>query len=305
MFSALLPSPMPFPSPLIRAADESLAALLAGPLGDFRHPDGEPALVPADSLSWRIFKNPVSLFIGGVAAVILELAHPGVRAGVWEHSSFRRNPEQRLQRTGLAAMVTVYGAHSVAEAMIAGVRRLHERVNGTLPNGETYSADDPDLLDWVQATASFGFATAYSVFVRELKGGELDQLYQEAQPAARLYGAARAPASEAELEALFYALGDRLEASPIVFEFLDLMRASHSLPGLLRGLQPLLLRAAVTITPDWVRDILGLTDAYALRPWEMPIVREAARMSGKVLLPSSPPVQACLRLGLPHDYLYR
>jgi uncharacterized protein (DUF2236 family) len=43
---------------------------------DFRIPVGEPALVPADSVSWRVFKNPVALFVGGVAAVLLELAEP-------------------------------------------------------------------------------------------------------------------------------------------------------------------------------------------------------------------------------------
>jgi uncharacterized protein (DUF2236 family) len=52
-------------------------------------PAGEPALAAPDSVSWRVFKNPVSLFVGGVTAVILELAEPRVRTGVWEHSSFR------------------------------------------------------------------------------------------------------------------------------------------------------------------------------------------------------------------------
>jgi uncharacterized protein (DUF2236 family) len=116
---------------------------------DFRPPIGEPALVAADSVTWRIFKNPVALFVGGVAAVILELAEPAVRTGVWEHTDFRRDPMGRLERTGMAAIVTVYGAHSAAEKMIAGVMRLHERIAGTTPAGEAYRADDPRLLTWV------------------------------------------------------------------------------------------------------------------------------------------------------------
>jgi uncharacterized protein (DUF2236 family) len=79
---------------------------------DFLRPPGEAALVSPDSVSWCVFKNPVSLFIGGVAAVIMELAEPRVRTGVWEHTTFRVNPVRRLRRTGLAAMVTVYGARS-------------------------------------------------------------------------------------------------------------------------------------------------------------------------------------------------
>jgi uncharacterized protein (DUF2236 family) len=80
--------------------------------------------VPAESVSWRVFKNPLSLFIGGVAAVIMELAEPRVRTGVWEHTTFRVDPVRRLRRTGLAAMITVHGARSEAEAMIARVRRI-------------------------------------------------------------------------------------------------------------------------------------------------------------------------------------
>src|SRR3989449_7644823 len=110
---------------------------------DFLRPAGEAALVSPESVSWRVFKNPLSLFIGGVTAVIMELAEPRVRTGVWEHTTFRLNPLRRLRRTGLAAMVTVYGARSTAEAMIARVRQIHDGVAGTTPSGEVYSANDP------------------------------------------------------------------------------------------------------------------------------------------------------------------
>ena len=106
---------------------------------DFLQPDGEPALVPPTSISWRVFKNPVSLFVGGVAAVLMEFAVPGVRSGVWDHSSFRDRPVERLQRTGLAAMVTVYGAESRARKVIAHVVRKHDMITGTTEQGERYS----------------------------------------------------------------------------------------------------------------------------------------------------------------------
>ena len=74
---------------------------------DFSRPTGEAALVSPDSVSWRVFKNPLSLFIGGVTAVVMELAEPRVRTGVWEHTNFRIDPIRRLRRTGFAAMVTI------------------------------------------------------------------------------------------------------------------------------------------------------------------------------------------------------
>jgi uncharacterized protein (DUF2236 family) len=272
---------------------------------DFTRPPGEPALVPADSVSWRIFKNPIALFVGGVAAVILELADPAVRTGVWEHSSFRKDPVHRLRRTGLAAMVTVYGARSTAEAMIAHVVGLHEKVRGRTPTGEPYRANDVELLTWVHATAGFGFAQAYRCYVHRLSAVELDRLYAEGAPSARLYGAVDAPTSHAALERLFESRRDRLEASPIVFEFLDIMRRAPVFPVGLRPLQRLLVRAAIELVPAWARDRLGLTRGLGLRFGERSLVRLAGALADRVMLRSSPAVQSCRRLGLPADYLYR
>ena len=115
-------TPIILPWPLRSSLEATVRALLEPgdrPPIDFSKPIGEPALVSPDSVSWRVFKNPLSLFIGGVAAVIMELAKPRVRTGVWEHTTFRLNPIKRLRRTGFAAMVTIYGARSAAEAKIA------------------------------------------------------------------------------------------------------------------------------------------------------------------------------------------
>jgi uncharacterized protein (DUF2236 family) len=272
---------------------------------EFSKPAGEPALVPADSVSWRIFKNPVALLVGGVAAVILELAEPAVRTGVWEHTDFRRNPMRRLERTGMAAMVTVYGARSVAEKMIAGVVRLHDTVEGTTPGGEAYRANDPRLLIWVQATAAFGFIEAYCRYVRRLTPAEIDRAYAEGAPAAALYGARDAPTSDAGRQALFETMRSRLEPSPIVFDFLQIMRGAPLLPWALRPLQHLLIRAAVEMTPDWVRQRLGLGAAFGLRAWERPLVDLMGGVADRVVLRVSPAVQSCRRLGLPAGYLYR
>ena len=269
-----------------------------GQVFDFTQPVGEQALVPPDSVAWRVFKNPVALFVGGVTAVLLELAEPRVRTGVWEHTTFRTDPLTRMERTGMAAMVTVYAARSVAERMIADVVRLHERVRGVTPDGVPYHANDPELLTWVQATASFGFLEAYCRFVRPLDRRSRDQYYAEGREAAKLYGALDAPTSVAELEALFEAMRPKLERSPIVFEFLDILGRTPFFPRPLRGLQSLLIRAAVEITPDWAREILGLEASYGLRAGEERRVAALGRLADRVILPSSPPAQACRRVGV-------
>jgi uncharacterized protein (DUF2236 family) len=298
-------SPIVLPDFVQRRVDELAAVLMRSPDPfDFTRPAGEEALVPADSVSWRIFKNPLSVFVGGVAAVILELAEPRVRTGVWEHSSFRSDPVGRLQRTGRAAMITVYGPRSAAEAMIARVVRLHEKVSGIAPNGEAYGANDPELLTWVQATASFGFTESHHRYVRTLSGEERQRLYAEAMPSARLYGATGAPASDDERAALFAAMRPRLEPSAILDEFFSILRAAPAFPGPLRSMQRMLIRAAVDLVPAELRTQLEIDD-YGLRPGEAALVQTACGLADRIVLNVSPAVQSCRRLGLPADYLYR
>jgi len=295
------------PGGLQRRIDAAASALLFQPNSrqiDFSRPLREQALVSPASVSWRIFKNPIALLIGGIAAVILELAEPAVRTGVWEHSSFRNDPIGRLRRTGIAAMVTVYGARSIAEPMIAGIARRHDIVEGATPAGLRYSANDPRLLTWVHATATFAFAKAYSTYVEWLSEAETDSFYREGMPAARLYGSMGAPIDSGELLALFDSMRGRLESSPIVFEFLQIMRETSALPRALHWMQPILLRAAVELIPDWIRDCLGLTDFYGLRPTEKWMVRLLGNLSNRIVLSEAPPVQSCLRLGLPVNHLY-
>ncbi len=299
-------SPLPLPGPLSRRLD-LFALKLSQPKGmtfDFSTPQGEPALVPADSVSWQVFKNPVTVFIGGIAAVLLELAEPHVRDGVWQHSSFRTDALTRMQRTGLAAMITVYGARSRAEAMIEGVNRRHGSVTGLTVEGKPYRADDPILLDWVQATAAFGFMEAYHRYARPLSDEARNRFLAEGKAAAKLYGATNAPTSIPEMNMLFNVMRSRLVKTEIVFEFLDIVGKVPALPAALRPFQKLLITAAVELLPGWVRDRLGLRQSWSLTPWQRALVKAAAFGAERIMLPSSAPVQACRRLGLPDTYLY-
>lgn len=306
--TARLPDPIMLPG-WIRSRLEAEARAFLTDGGrqrfDFRSPAGEPALTSPDSVSWQVFKNPLTLFIGGVTAVLLELAEPRVRTGVWEHTSFRTDPIRRLKRTGLAAMITFYGARSRSEAMIAGVTRMHERVHGLTPCGKPYGATDPELLDWVNATASYGFLEAYRAYARELSHDEVSRGYGEGEAAARLYGAVGAPRSETEVAAFFERMRPKLEPSPIIFEFLTIMRQTAIFPYGAQVLQGPLIRAAVEILPSWSRELLGLGPEWGLRSWERRLVRMTALIADRTFLEGTPPVDACLRLGLPADYLFR
>ena len=275
-----------------------LRQLLQPPSGmsiDFTQPARSPALAPADGISWRVFSNPVTLFIGGVTAVLLELAEPRVRTGVWEHSSFRRDPLGRLHRTGYAAMVTVYAPQDQARALIARVVRMHDHVKGLTPDGTPYHANHPELLDWVQATAIFGFTQAFDRYAQALHPHEKDQAFAEGQASAQLYGATGLPHDWLGWQTLLARTAPQLQDHAIVAEFLHIMRTTALLPGPFQAFQRLLVQAAIDITPAPVRQFAA-PNGECLRPWQQHLVGALARTAQQLQLPQLPPSQARKRM---------
>jgi uncharacterized protein (DUF2236 family) len=272
---------------------------------DFAHPAGEAALVDPDSVQWRVYKNPIALAVGGVAAVLMEFADARIRSGVWEHSTYKVDPIGRSRRTGVAAMVGVYGPASAARRVIQGVGNMHAKVGGSTPSGEAYRALDPELLDWVSATAGYGFLNAYHQFVSPVSAADQARFYAEGEPVARLYGVQAPLRSSADFTQMMLALAPRFEPHPIVEEFLAIIQSGQAAPGAPKVLHRALARGAVSIVPPLIRDRLQLGPAYDLTL----IDRLALKMMGAVAERApdlkSPPCQASLRLGLPANFLYR
>jgi uncharacterized protein (DUF2236 family) len=269
-----------------RELDAFLYGKEAGP-ELFLAPPGEPALVPLDGLSAEIYARPLTVYIGGIAAVILELAELRVRHGVWDHSVFPTDPVLRLRRTGLAAMVTFYAARSAALRMIDGINRRHAAVSGYTDQGVPYRADDPALLTWVQDTAAFGFIEAYSRYLRPLSDDDWAQALGEARPAALAYGVPEPASSKPELLLrIDGALAD-LEPSSILATFLQMMRKAPALPVPVRFLQPIAVRAAVSLLPPPVRQRLKL-EAAGLRTGEAALLKLLSRSSSLLRLRNHP-----------------
>ncbi|HEX7088025.1 MAG TPA: oxygenase MpaB family protein [Vicinamibacterales bacterium] len=153
-------------------------------------------------------------------AILMQLAHPLVAAGVADHSTFREGrlaPVVRLHRTVRAMTALTFGTDSERRDALEGIRRIHRRVHGELPApvgpfpaGTRYSAEDPALLTWVHATLLDSLPMAYTLLVGPLTREELDVYCREAAPAARELGASDdVPQSKAELDAYLA----RMEAS--------------------------------------------------------------------------------------------
>lgn len=276
-----------------------------GTIIDFASPAGEPALLAPDSVQWRVYKNPIALGVGGIAAVLLEFAEPRIRSGVWDHSTYKADPIGRSRRTGLVAMLACYGSASVAKEVIGKVNRKHGRVKGETPAGEKYRALDPVLLDWVAATASFGFLMAYDRFVHPLADTDKDRFMCDSEVIGREFGARHTPASVDGFMAMMADLEPRFEPHPILFEFLDIIQSGRAAPGVPRFLHRAIARASVSLLPAHIRRKLELGAQYDLTRIDRLLLRTAGRLADRRVDRASPPCRASVRLGLPHDFLFR
>lgn len=272
---------------------------------DYLRPPGEPSLVPPGSPQWRIFKNPIALGIGGVAAVLLEFADPRIRSGVWDHSTYKADPIGRSRRTGTAALAGVFGPASTARRIIGGVNRMHAKVSGETPGGIGYRALDPELLDWVAATAGYGFLEAYHRFVAPLSAQDRSAYYLDHEPIASLYGVQRPLRSDADFFEMLDALLPGFEAHPIVEEFLAIIMSGQAAPSVPKPLHRALGRAAVSLLPAEVRSRLQLGRQYDLTSLDRAMLRVAGKVADTVPVRGSAPWDAALRLGLPGSFAWQ
>ncbi|HWF01059.1 MAG TPA: oxygenase MpaB family protein [Caulobacteraceae bacterium] len=246
-------------------------------------PAGDPGLFGPGAVVWRVHANPVALAVGGVAAVILELAEPRVRTGVWEHSDFRRDPLARMRRTAHATLQTTFGATAQARACIDRINRQHARVSGETPDGEAYSAQDPELLAWVQATAAFGFLSAHRRLVdATMSAADEDRYLAELAPLAKAFGVADPPKRIGDLRLSIEAMRPRLQPHPILTEALRLISSASPLGPLGRPLQPLIVHAAIALLPSWAPRRLALPGSVATRAAAVAVLAAAAKLAPEV-----------------------
>ena len=271
---------------------------------DYRRPAGEPGLCGPDSVSWQIFKNPITLAIGGTCAVLLELADPKIRTGVWDHSDFKDNPAGRAQRTATAALIGVYGPKSLAMEVIQRVSHMHAHVHGSTPSGMSYQADDPALLQWVGATAAYGFFAAYDRFFIAVPDTDQKRFLEESAHVGALYGASDPVLSPKGFELLLEERFPKFESHPIVFEFLDIMCRGKAAPWAPKRLQRMLVHAAVSIVPKEVKTVLKLGTQFDLSRLDEMAVRSMAAVAGRVPDPTHPAARASQRYGLPWNFVW-
>jgi uncharacterized protein (DUF2236 family) len=148
------------------------------------------------SVAWRVHGDVASMMVGGISSLLLQMLHPAVLAGVWDHSNFRTDMHGRLRRTARFIALTTYGGHDEAEAAIARVRHIHDQVGGTLPDGTPYAANDPALLAWVHVTEASSFLNAWRRYVEPgMSAVDQDRYFAEMARVAHGLGADPVPSN--------------------------------------------------------------------------------------------------------------
>ncbi|HWL69798.1 MAG TPA: oxygenase MpaB family protein, partial [Geminicoccus sp.] len=222
-----------------------------------RHPDG---LFGPGSVTWRVHGDVASMMVGGIAALLLQMLHPAVLAGVRDHSNFRADMHGRLRRTARFVSLTTYGERALALAAIERVRRIHAGVRGTLPDGTAYAASDPELLAWVHVAETSCFLRSW---IRYGEPGMLmadqDRYFAEMAEVGRALGADPVPRNRAEARALIQAMRPRLRCDEHTEETARLVLARPASASAAAPLQALALDAAVDLLPDWAARMHGLS----------------------------------------------
>jgi uncharacterized protein (DUF2236 family) len=133
----------------------------------------------ADGSVARRINRESFLLLGGTAALLMQIAHPLVAAGVDQHSDFRRSPVRRLVRTVDTTLAIVYGERAAAESALKRIGRSHAPVRGQSADGRAYRARDPQLLLWVQTTLVLTSVRWYEAVMGRLSDAERDSYWAE------------------------------------------------------------------------------------------------------------------------------
>ncbi|HEY0600550.1 oxygenase MpaB family protein, partial [Brevundimonas sp.] len=212
------------------------------------------ALFPSDSVAWKVNGDVTTMMIGGVSGLLLQMLHPAVLAGVWDHSDFRADMHGRLRRTAKFIAVTTYDHAEAGRAAIDRVNRIHAKLGGVLPDGTPYRVSDPELLAWVHVTETISFLDSWIRYAEpNMLRAEQDAYFDEMAQVGEALHADPLPRTRAEAEALIQSFRPKLRVDARTHEVAALvMRQTVGMPAvdLAAGV---IMQAGMDLLPDWAR----------------------------------------------------
>lgn len=247
-------------------------------------PAGDPGLCGPDSVSWKVNGDLASVALGGPAAIVLEILHPSVVAGVEQQSRYQEDPFGRARSTMQYVLGTTFGSTHAATELIDRVRRIHGHVHGLRPDGAAYDALDPELLAWVHTCIPWMVLTAYERLNGPLTPDERDRYLSEQAVIGRMGGADEVPESVAQLEEYVATMRPKLAVTSQTRSFIDFVtvppagRRAPNAPE--RALHRFGWQAGMTMAPPWAPAMTGLD---GLGPLRSPLVEPYLRTQAAAL----------------------
>jgi uncharacterized protein (DUF2236 family) len=241
-------------------------------------PPGDPGLAGGPkSVSWEIHGDLATLAVAGTGAILMEVLHPSVMAGVFTQSSYRTETLRRARNTLGYVLRTTFGSTAAATRVIESVKRVHGRIEGTRPDGVPYRALDPELIGWVHTCIPWALMQAYDRYRRPLSREEMDRYLGEQAVIGRMGGAEWVPETVADLEAYVERMRPLMAMTEQTRSFLDFLAGrSDELPlGRRERLDRWTgIRASMSLMPEWAQRLTGThVPAPLERLWLRPVDR--------------------------------
>ena len=193
---------------------------------------GDPGLIGPGSVSWAVNADLAAVSQAGLPAIVLEILHPSVVAGVQDLSNYRQEPLARARATLGYVLTTTFGNTEAATRLIEHVKGVHSYVKGTRPDGVPYRALDPELIAWVHTCIPWMIMRAYEHTKRPLSQRERDRYLAEQAVIGRMGGAEWVPTTVAELDDYVDTMRSRLSVNAQTREFIDFLMTSPFFPNL-------------------------------------------------------------------------
>ena len=257
---------------LARPVKQAIAAEVVGLFND-RSRGEKPVARREDgwfgpcSVAWRVHGDVTGMMVGGLAGLMLQMLHPAVLAGVWDHSRFRDDMTGRLRRTARFIALTTYGGASEADAAIARIRSVHEWVKGVLPDGTPYSASDPALLAWVHVTETTTFLAGYLRYAeRHMSASDRDRYFAETARVGEALGANPVPRTQAEARRIMESMRPALRYDERTREMSRLLMNQAAVSRAAEPIQVLTRQAGLDLMPEWARRMHGVHTPWLGRP---------------------------------------
>lgn len=237
------------------------------------------ALFPPDGVAARVNGDVTTMMIGGVSGLLLQMLHPAVLAGVWDHSDFRADMHGRLRRTAKFIATTTYDHAERGRAAIDKVNRIHAKLGGVLPDGTPYRVSDPHLLAWVHVTETSSFLDSWIRYAEpDMPMAEQDAYFDEMARIGQALAADPLPRSRAEAQALIQSFRPELRADERTREVARMvLRQAVGSPAVDLAAS-VIMQAGLDLLPDWARQMHGLPASLP-----SPVVRAGALSTARFL----------------------